>query len=200
MSDSEDRTAWQCPYFRVDVEHREGPDGTRRAWYTARRPNPNTVHILALTEDNMVPLLRQYRVPVGGWVWELPAGVCDVEGEAIADAAARELLEETGYRCKEIHGLFSGTVSPGLTDEMYHAFLAVDLEKVHDGGGTGSEQIEVHMAPFHELTTFLLEKANNGELVDSKIFAHVVLAIRKLSGIQAAQFTAKLEKKKNKDA
>lgn len=149
-------------------------------WYSAKRPNPETVHILGLTNDGLVPVIRQWRHPLEAPVWELPAGLCDVEGEAMTQTALRELEEETGYRGQRILHLMRGTVTPGLSDEMYNAFLALGLEKVGEGGGTASEEIEVELVPFAELFDSMLERSRAGELVDSKIFSHISLAVRML--------------------
>lgn len=174
------RTVWECPFWRAEEEDFVGSDGVTRTWYSAKRPNPNTVHMLAITSDGMVPLLRQHRVAVGGWVWELPAGVCDVEGESYEDAALRELVEEAGLKAKEIHHLLTATVSPGLTDEMFNAYLCLDLEKINEGGGNPEERIEVHMTRFAELPKTIMGVAAKGELVDAKILAHFWLAVAKL--------------------
>jgi len=180
MGEDNARVVWECPYWRVEESRYTGSDGRDRTWYTARRPNPNTVHMLGLTVDGQVPVLKQWRAPLGTHVWELPAGVCDVEGEAMMEAAARELEEETGYRPGEVHHLFSGTVSPGLTDELYHAYLCLDLQRVSEGGGTGGELIEVRHVPFRHLPAFLLALQRNGELVDAKVLTHVTLAMQRL--------------------
>jgi ADP-ribose pyrophosphatase len=177
MHQREAKTVWQCPWWRVDEEEFSGPDGKLRRWFSARRPNPETVHILGITPEGLVPVLRQWRYPVGAWVWELPAGLCDKPGEALADTARRELLEETGYSAGEMVHLFRGTVSPGLTNEMYNAFLCLDLTRVHAGGGVSGETIEVHHVPVQELHSFALRAFQRGELIDSKVLAHVALAV-----------------------
>ena len=174
------KVMWSCPWWRVEEQQFTGPAGQSGLWYTVRRPNPNTVHILAVTHERMVPLVRQYRVPFGSPVWELPAGLCDVASESMEDSARRELLEETGYRAGRIEKLITATVSPGLTDEVYNAFLAIDLTHEHEGGGTGDEDIEVHMVPLEQLSSFILDRAMAGEWVDSKIVAHIMLAQRRL--------------------
>jgi len=188
MADGEPRVVWECPWWRVEERGFSGPDGQPRAWYSAHRPNPHTVHMLGITPDGLVPLLRQWRVPLQAWVWELPAGLCDVAGESMADAALRELLEETGYRAGVAHHLLTATVSPGLTDELYNAFLCLELVQAGAGGGTGGERLEVHLVPFRELQRTLLEYAERGELIDAKILTHIALAIKKLSDLKRADF------------
>ncbi|MCB1217985.1 NUDIX hydrolase [bacterium] len=180
MEEQDARTVWECPYWRVEARKFRSGDGEEHMWYSAKRPNPETVHILGLTNDGLVPVIRQWRYPLEAPVWELPAGLCDVEGEAMTQTALRELEEETGYRGQRILHLMRGTVTPGLSDEMYNAFLALGLEKVGEGGGTASEDIEVELVPFAELFDSMLERSRQGELVDSKIFSHISLAVRML--------------------
>lgn len=177
------RRLWECPWWSVEEHELRGADGAPRKWYCAVRPNPETVHMLALTAEGAVPLLRQWRFPVQSWVWELPAGICDVHGELPADTARRELLEETGYHAGRVTHLFRGTVSPGLTNEMYNAYLCLDLERRGPGGGVGGERIEVRLIPWPDLARRVLELERQGELVDSKILAHVALAQAHLAGM-----------------
>jgi ADP-ribose pyrophosphatase len=78
------------------------PDGSVSDW-DVHDPSFRTVAVLALTEDDAddagvkVVLVRQFRPGPGEVLWELPGGIVD-DGEGLAEAAARELLEETGYR------------------------------------------------------------------------------------------------------
>jgi ADP-ribose pyrophosphatase len=180
MADGPPRIAWECPYWRAEARAFTGPDGQERTWWSAKRPNPHTVHMLGISPAGYVPVLRQWRVPCQQWVWELPAGLCDVAHEPPQQTAQRELIEETGYASGEVHLLFTGTVSPGLTDELYNAFLCLDLERAGEGGGLGGERLEVHLIPLWDLKHFLLAEAAGGKLVDAKILTHYMLAVDKL--------------------
>ena len=86
------------------------------------------VAVLALDERDRVLMIRQYRHPVARELWEIPAGLRDVTGEALVDTARRELLEETGYAAREWHTLLDSYASPGFTDERVRIFLARGLE------------------------------------------------------------------------
>jgi ADP-ribose pyrophosphatase len=183
MSDQSQRV-FACPWWWVEEQPYTDNEGQARTWFTVRRPNPETVHILGITADGMVPLIRQWRVSYGAWIWELPAGICDVDGEALAATAARELEEETGFRPAQTIHLLRGTVTPGLSDEMWNGFLCLDLEPTGGSLGVHGEQIELHLTPFTELEGFLLAAADRGELLDSKIFGHLLLARRKLAELR----------------
>jgi 8-oxo-dGTP pyrophosphatase MutT (NUDIX family) len=95
--------------------------------------HPGAVAILALDDAGQVLLIRQYRHPVGRLLWEIPAGLRDVAGESLSNAARRELLEEAGYRARDWRVLADYYSSPGFTTERLRIFLARDLEFVPPG-------------------------------------------------------------------
>jgi len=145
-------------------------------WDFAKRPNADAcVGILAVTPADEVVLVEQFRIPVQKKVIEVPAGLVGDEeefrGEAMAETAARELLEETGYRPGKIELLLATPTSAGMTPELTHLFLATDLVKETDGGGTEHEDIKVHLVPRSELRTWLKAKESEGYLIDFKIHA-----------------------------
>ncbi|HLU71857.1 MAG TPA: NUDIX hydrolase [Nonomuraea sp.] len=98
--------------------------------------HPGSVGVLALDDAGRVLLIRQYRHPTRHLLWELPAGIRDVEGEPLVDGAARELAEEAGYRAATWHTLVDLYTSPGCSDERIRVFLARDLEKIPDEENT----------------------------------------------------------------
>ena len=67
--------------------------------------HPGAVAVVAINESNQVLMIRQYRHPVGEFLWEIPAGLLDVAGESHEFAARRELLEETGYLAQSLEPL-----------------------------------------------------------------------------------------------
>ena len=92
--------------------------------------HPGAVAVLALDDAQQVLLIRQYRHPVGGLLWEIPAGLRDVSGEPPWATAQRELLEEAGYRARDWRVLADYYTSPGFSTERLRVFLARDLEFV----------------------------------------------------------------------
>jgi ADP-ribose pyrophosphatase len=92
--------------------------------------HPGAVGVLALDETERVLLLRQYRHPVGYELWELPAGLLDVDGEPALDAARRELAEETDLAARRWDVLIDWFNSPGGMDEAIRVYLARDLQDV----------------------------------------------------------------------
>jgi ADP-ribose pyrophosphatase len=150
-------------------------------WDFARRPNSDScVGILAITDNNEVVLVEQFRIPVGKRVIEIPAGLVGDEeehrGEALAETAARELMEETGHRATEIRPILSSPTSAGMTPEFTHLFLATGLSRETEGGGVSGEEITVHHVPLPELRCFLAGKISEGLAVDFKIHAALAAA------------------------
>ncbi|WP_281174943.1 NUDIX domain-containing protein [Actinomadura oligospora] len=92
--------------------------------------HPGSVGVIALDEQGRVLLLRQYRHPVGHYLWEAPAGLRDVDGEPLHVLAARELLEEAGYEAGRWDVLVDLFPSSGMSDERTRIFLARDLTEV----------------------------------------------------------------------
>ena len=88
------------------------------------------VAILALDEDGRVFMIEQYRHPVGMTLWELPAGLLDVEGEDPLEAAKRELAEEADLRAERWDVLADWFNSPGGMTEALRLYLARGLTPV----------------------------------------------------------------------
>jgi ADP-ribose pyrophosphatase len=131
--------------------------------------------ILAVTDEGKLLLVEQYRIPCHARTIELPAGIIGDEpkfgAESQAEAARRELLEETGYAAEQIEALTTGPASSGVTSELVTLFRASRLKRTGDGGGVGLENIVVHEVLLSQVHQWLEEKARAGVLVDSKIYA-----------------------------
>ncbi|WP_194823759.1 NUDIX domain-containing protein [Micromonospora sp. S-DT3-3-22] len=91
------------------------------------------VAVVALDDAGQVVLVRQYRQPVGRHLWELPAGLMDVDGEDLPVAAARELAEEADLTAARWDLLVDVHTSPGFSDEVVRVFLARELAEVPVG-------------------------------------------------------------------
>ncbi|RSM69763.1 ADP-ribose pyrophosphatase [Actinoplanes sp. ATCC 53533] len=92
--------------------------------------NKNAVVVVALDDVDRVVLIKQYRHAVGGRLWELPAGLRDVEGEDLVRTAARELAEEADLHAARFDLLVDLHTSPGFSAETVRIFLARELTPV----------------------------------------------------------------------
>ena len=92
--------------------------------------HPGAVAVVALDDDGDVVLLRQYRHPVGGYLWELPAGLRDADGEPPLETAKRELAEEVELAAERWSLLTTHFSSPGFCDEQVLVYLAEGLSDV----------------------------------------------------------------------
>lgn len=136
------------------------PDGS-----TAERElieHRGAVAVVALTTNQQVILVRQYRVGAGRALYEIPAGLLEPD-ESPEACAARELREEIGYRPGSLEALGGLYTAPGYTTEYIHLFLAQDLihaplAQDHD------EFIEVVQMPLREA----IHQIEKGEIADSK--------------------------------
>jgi ADP-ribose pyrophosphatase len=150
--------------------------------YAERTTATGAVAIVAITDDRRIVLVEQFRIPLGCPVIELPAGLTgDVPedqipgGDALANSARRELLEETGYEAAEIRHLLTGPTSAGMTNEMVSFYHASGLRRVGSGGGDEHEQIIVHQPRLDELDAWLAERQAAGIGIDPKIFSGLYL-------------------------
>ncbi len=88
--------------------------------------HPGSVVVLPVLADGRVVMIQQYRHAAKQYLWELVAGRID-EGETVKQAAARELLEETGYRAKRFTEFLSFFPTPGFLEEQMHLLVAEGL-------------------------------------------------------------------------
>lgn len=94
--------------------------------------HPGAVGVVAYDERGRILLIHQYRHPVGERLWELPAGLLDVEGEPASAAAKRELGEEAGLAATQWDTLVDTYTSPGMSNEAIRIFLARGITELAD--------------------------------------------------------------------
>jgi ADP-ribose pyrophosphatase len=107
--------------------------------------HPGAVAVLPMNNAGEVLLIRQYRHPVGMDLWEIPAGLLDVEGEDFVVGAARELAEEADLAAAKWNVLADFFNSPGSSSEAIRIYLARDLTEVphHDRHERTDEEAEI---------------------------------------------------------
>ncbi len=156
-------TVWEGRFLTVVTD---GP------WeYAERKGRITAAVIVAVDDEDRLILVEQYRIPIGRRTLELPAGLVgdDDAGEALVDAAARELEEETGYRPSRVEDLGEFFSSPGMSSESFHIVRATGLVRVSDGGGVAGEDIIVHRVPLAEVPACLRDAREAGLGIDAKL-------------------------------
>jgi len=116
--------------------------------------HPGAVAIIAVTDEQKIIMVEQYRKALERSLVEIPAGKLE-PGEAPETTAMRELEEETGYSAEKLEKLISFSTSPGFADEVVHLFLAVGLHKAVNGAVTDDDEfvelMEVSVADAEEM-------------------------------------------------
>lgn len=169
-------TIFEGRIVKVTVDQARLPDGNlavREVVY-----HPGGVAVLALDEDNMVTLVRQFRYPIQQLLLELPAGKLDhgADEDRIL-GAKRELSEETGLEAEEWTYLGCMLASPGFCDEALHMYLARGLRRIGQHLDE-DEFLDVVTMPFDQL----VEQVMDGTITDAKTVA-ATLKVKVLLGL-----------------
>lgn len=147
----------------------------RGRWEYAERVHPGGLAavILAVTPNQDLLFVEQFRVPVQQRTIEMPAGlVNDVhQGESIEIAAIRELEEETGWTAESAEIQMIGPTSAGASSERIAFVRAHQLRQIGAGGGDSSEDIVVHAVPLTQAAHWLEQKMHEGFAMDAKLWA-----------------------------
>lgn len=132
--------------------------------------HPGGVAILPVDENGDCYMVRQFRYPIGRMLLEVPAGKLEY-GEEHFSCAVRELSEETGFSADEFVDLGAFCVSPGISTEMLHVYLALGL---HAGKNHPDENefLNVEKFSLKELSRMVMA----GEIDDAKTIIAVLKA------------------------
>ena len=147
----------------------------RGRWEYAGRPGNIRAAVILAIDAGEVILVEQYRVPLGKFCLELPAGLIGdeegVDGEDAQASAARELEEETGYRAAHWEELGEFYSSPGMLSESFTLLKATGLTKVGEGGGTSHEDIVVRRVALERVAQTVSDHRARGHAIDVKLLA-----------------------------
>jgi ADP-ribose pyrophosphatase len=155
---------------KLDLVQVELPDGARGQREVVK--HPGAVAIVALDGDDVL-LVRQFRLPAGRVLLEVPAGTLEPGEEPLA-CAERELQEETGYRPGKLEPIGGLYTAPGYTSEYIYLFIATELTESRLAGDE-DEFIELARMPLREA----LNRIDGGEIVDGKTITGLLLAARR---------------------
>ena len=154
----------QTPVFGVDRVHRRAPDGHDAKFFVATMPD--WVNVVAITPDDEIVLIRQYRQGTDSITLEIPGGVVD-PGESYVDTAQRELREETGYEADEYHQIGIVEPNPALQDNRCATVVALGARPTAETNFDEHEEIEVVLTNLDEAFDLVMR----GEIKHSLVVA-----------------------------
>jgi ADP-ribose pyrophosphatase len=145
----------------------------RGKWEYAGRPGGMRAAVILAIDAGEVILVEQYRVPLGKFCLEMPAGLIGDEhdGEDALSSAVRELEEETGYCAAHWEELGEFCSSPGMLSESFTLVKATGLTRTGEGGGTENEGIVVHRVPLARVAETVADHRARGHAIDVKLLA-----------------------------
>lgn len=134
------------PWLVLRRDHVRLPNGSEIPEYWISE-YPPWVNVVAVTTDDELVLIRQYRPALGQVHFELPAGVVDPEDPSLEAAAVRELAEETGYGGGHWSLLSTLSANPALQTNLSYTFLATGVEALSAARPELTEDLRVHLVP-----------------------------------------------------
>jgi ADP-ribose pyrophosphatase len=159
-------------YFTARRDRCQRKDGTIiDPYFVVELPTSATA--LALTSDNKVIMVKQYRHPVGEVLLETPGGFID-PGEDFETGMKRELMEETGYSFENIEFLGRVAANPGVLNNYTELFLATGGTKTRDQQLDHNEEIEVVEITIDELTEMVMRQEIKQSLHVNCIFLALI--------------------------
>lgn len=162
-----DKKVYDTPIFSLYKKEMVPPREKYPAYFYVLNA-PEWINVIALTEDKQVVLVEQYRHGIDEATLEIPGGMVD-PGETPADAAKRELLEETGYSSESWHSLGTTSSNPAILSNFTHLYLAEDCIKTSPQQTEGHEDILMHIMPLKDF----LSLACDGTIHHSIVLAAV---------------------------
>jgi ADP-ribose pyrophosphatase len=164
------KVLFQALRFRVEEVEQRDDDGGVHTRHVVR--HPGACVLIPKISNNEICLIENYRAAVDRTLLELPAGTLEPP-EPPHETAARELIEETGYRAAEIRFLHQFYMSPGILDEKMYLYLASDLTLGETALEAG-EQIQTRVCTLDEIDRLL----RDGEIRDAKSIAGLLYYLR----------------------
>lgn len=148
------------PWWTLREDHVVLPAGAEiERWWVSEYPT--WCNVVAVTGDEQVLLVRQYRHGIAAVHFELPGGVAD-HGTP-EESARQELLEETGYAGGQWTPLMTLCANPSLTNNLTYTFLATGVEKVAETAHESTEDLRVHVIAASGLAKLI----DDGEMIQA---------------------------------
>lgn len=143
-------------WFKVRKDTCKTPEGKIISPYYVYE-FPTWVTAVALTDDNKIIMVRQYRHAMGQTIMEIPGGCVDDTDDDLETAVRRELLEETGYSFSSVEYLGKTSANPSTNNNWMHMFLMQGGVKVKEQELDHGEEIEVYLLSVDEVKQILRE-------------------------------------------
>jgi 8-oxo-dGTP pyrophosphatase MutT (NUDIX family) len=144
------------PWLTVRQDHVRLPNGAQIDNYYVLEYS-DWVHVIALTPDKKLVMIRQYRHAIGKTYWELPAGVAEGKDGDLMAAAQRELLEETGYGGGQWDHWMTLSANCSTHSNRSHTFLARNVTCLAPASLESTEEVTTHLLPIPEARKIVLE-------------------------------------------
>src|SRR5690606_35813809 len=119
--------------------------------------HPGAVAVIAITEEEKILLVEQYRKALERTLIEIPAGKLE-KGEDPRESAKRELMEETGYTCENLEHITSFYTSPGFANELVHIYQATGLKQERELQLDEDEFVSVMEVTYDEALNLVKEQ------------------------------------------
>jgi 8-oxo-dGTP pyrophosphatase MutT (NUDIX family) len=141
------RTCFAHPLLTLEVQQLATGEGEERQALVLTAPD--WVNVIPLLPDGRVVMVRQWRFGIAAPTLEIPGGI--VEDASAAEAARRELREETGYHARTLVPLGEVSPNPAILTNRCATFLATDLELVGEPQSGIEEELVVELVPLADV-------------------------------------------------
>lgn len=152
-----------CRVFQIRRDRSINPrDGSEHDFYCIEAPD--WINIVPLTKTGEVVMIEQYRHGTNEVTLEIPGGMVDAS-ESPEEAAARELLEETGYRAREVSLMGRTRPNPAIQNNWIYSYVARDVVFEHQPPFVGTEYTVVRLVPLDRVPSLIADGTINHALV-----------------------------------
>ena len=157
------------PIFRLNAHRRTSRESGREGEFYVFDAS-DWVNVVAITRDEQMVLVEQYRHGVRRTTLEIPGGMIDAEDATAEHAGRRELLEETGYATERWMHIGTVDPNPAIQSNRCHTFLALDVEQIADPSPDGNEELRLVLEPVSRIRSLVAEGRIDHALVVAALY------------------------------
>lgn len=162
----------KTPIFSLSSHQSVNSEGKTGTFYKLHVPD--WINVLALTDEEEIVLVKQYRHGTDEITLEIPGGAVDSTDEHPLEAAKRELLEETGYEANKWTSLGTVSVNPAIMDNYCHMFLAEGCREISEQNLDRMEEIEVQTVPLTDFFEMIENETIDHSLIVSAVGCYLL--------------------------